>query len=94
MCDAYIDDNPKDVEAYLKSRGRLVMLFDRPWNRHVSANPLVTLIRRIQCVQHENYQHRTLERLELCQRPIRVTNWDEIVMAIQWFDELLRQEVE
>jgi len=35
LCDAYIDDNPKDIEAYLAAlpRGRLVMLYDRPWNR-------------------------------------------------------------
>jgi 5'(3')-deoxyribonucleotidase len=92
FCDAYIDDNPKDIEAYLAAlpHGRLVMLYDRPWNRHVHANSVDNLVGRVRDVQHDTYQRRKLERLEMCQTPIRVTSWADIVTAIQWFDELLR----
>lgn len=96
FCDAYIDDNPKDIEAYLTAlpHGRLVMLYDRPWNRHVRTNTVASLVKRVQHVQHESYQRRKLERLEVCLTPIRVRLWDEIVTAIQWFDELLRVDPE
>lgn len=95
-CDVYIDDNPKDIEAYLSSlpHNRLVMLYDRPWNRHVEADDASSVVRRIRHVQNESYLRRQLERAQMCQTPVRVKNWHDIMVCIVWFDELLRVDPE
>lgn len=67
-CDAYIDDNPKDIETYMKLPGyHLVMLFDRPWNQHVDTHSTVWFV--------ANGRRANWLRLE---KPIRVRNWDDI----------------
>lgn len=90
-CDVYIDDNPKDIEGYMKycrlPHFPLVLLFDRPWNRHVETNSIGWFSEEVQARQGKDGMFK-VNRMVVTKLPIRVYDWQDIIAAIDWYERL------
>lgn len=88
-CEVYIDDNPRDIEGYKehtwgKPWHNLLLLFDRPWNRHVETHTADWFIMEVRRRRNKGWM--IPDRMAVTKLPIRVTSWQEIVQVIDWYE--------
>lgn len=91
QCDMYVDDNPADVERYLTTlpHGRVVVIFDRPWNQHVAA---VETKRWLSTMRRALKRDPLFVRLDLfrhTQEPIRARSWADLQRLVEVYGQVL-----
>jgi 5'(3')-deoxyribonucleotidase len=103
ICDVYIDDNPGDIENYIRARfdpGALVLLFDRPWNQKVETVSvevwgahMEAAMKNIGSVSPVNQPTAArYHRICMADAPVRVKDWSDIAWMMPFWSDLLIKE--